>query len=213
MIELCLQEDQPNTSDITSKNDITAFDNANFSTSSIYLYYQKTHTKCMHFILMNGPRFDGLDDSLLYKHAVLSRQMNSDQTITSGGTSQYPIWDLAGLNYGNIDLILDENYIFRSTANYTTTYTVSFNITWEAHNGSNGVKQAWIAKNGSNNDRLGFQSQAQLANHVQSLSSTATVVLEAYEMFVVAVYQTTGSNLLIDGNSQEKSKIQITQIK
>lgn len=72
-IEFDLHVDQPTISDIINNKDIIAFDNANFSVSSIYSITINTHTKCMVSLLMGsrGLTFDGLDQSTIITNVVI----------------------------------------------------------------------------------------------------------------------------------------------
>jgi hypothetical protein len=230
-IELCLQEDQPKNSDITNKSDIIAFDNTNFSTSSIYIYilfyYIKNTYKMYAIKYMNqfdglasldygGPAFDGSIPQEVISTAVFSRDAGVDQNVSSGVLVNLAVFSGSNSvnNMGTVPISLDaNNFTFRNTGSYKTAFEISYSITWIAHSGNSGIKQAWIAKNLNFNDRYGFVTLPQSSNHTQITAASATLVLEPNETFGIRLYQNTGSTMQIDGASIDKSRIQITQIK
>lgn len=169
----------------------------------------------MLFKYMEGPRFDGLYDDV-FPTGVYSREAIVDQNYTSGALTGLVVFAGPATinNNGSIPISVDaDNFTFRNNASYKATYQISYTVTWNPLTQNQGIKQAWISKNLQFNDRYGITSIHQASNVAQVLTTSATLVLEPNETFGIRVYQNTGSITSIDGSSQDRCKIQITQIK
>jgi hypothetical protein len=164
------------------------------------------------------------DPPLITYSGVYSREITSTQTIGSGGTTGFVIFDAAATvnNTGTIPISVDAGaqYIFRNNASYTTAYQVSYTVVWLANNSgtAGAVKQTWISKNLSFADRYGFST----IGHIPSVSggiqiaqtqeSSATIVLAPNETFGIRIYQNTGASQSISAAASDMTKIQVTQV-
>jgi hypothetical protein len=160
---------------------------------------------------MSGQRFDGLYDSSTVS-GVYGREAATDQTYTSGQITGYAVFATTSNNVGYVPITTTNNYFFQSVADYTTAFLVTYNITWTAQASNSGVKQTWISKNNSQTDRYGFTSFEQAVNHNQSSANSAIVVLAPGDYIGIRVFQNTGADQSIDGTSNQKCKLQITEI-
>jgi hypothetical protein len=173
---------------------------------------------------MSGPQFDGLDDfnsgnpqfDGLFnsqQSSVYSRETSTNQTYTSGTGGGYIIFTTDSNSLGSVPISTTNNYLFTNTAATTLAFRITCNVSWIADVAGNGAKQQWISKNNSEVNRFGFTSMVSVANHSQATIVSAVVVLAPSEYFGVRVFQNTGHAQSINGSTNEKCKIQITQIK
>jgi hypothetical protein len=165
--------------------------------------------------ILCAPPFDGINyDSDIIQTAVFSRDTSANQNIVSGSLNNVLSFNGPATvnNIGTVPISYSNN-IFTNTSLYTTAFQISYSITWVAHNHNQGFKQSWISKNSNFNDRYGLVTIQQESNIQQVTAASVTLVLAPNETFIIRVYQNTGNTLEVEGGTQDRSKIQITQIK
>lgn len=158
------------------------------------------------------------DPPLITYSGVYSRQINANQSMTTGVFTNLVVWNNAATvnNTGTIPISVDAGaqYIIRNNASYTTAYQVSYTIVWKSSaSGTAGeLKQTWISKNLNFDDRYGLQSTGHVLNVSQTQASSATIVLAPNEYFGIRCYQNTGVSQEILAVASDMTKIQVTQV-